>query len=491
MSLVKLAIGLGATGVFLLIFHAVYRLLLACRACCCKKKCCTCVEKNTKGKGTRYRLVMWCLIGGVVVSLCTYTYGQTTLLEGVDALNDAIDKIVALIDNLQDIVKDMTQATAHMSNALASVSCVGGYESEYEDYVDQISEVNATVSDVNANFKDMRKPVDTIQDRVASHGKTYVAAIVPLVVATPFSLYVILTVLGLLAELVHSAATRFCGSCCLNAGACWAGGPGLGLALLVFVVLCVFSIALADFCWLGPASVLTGDNDDNQYLAYFLQCVGENPLESDVNTMSDAVDDLYDATSELSGYTSYPSRRRNLLARSPISAVAASADDPRRVAAGDPPRNRAPTRRYCSNLDDAIDSLDGGVAELQSAADTITDEVLVCDSIQPILEDIFYTGICDKTVSGIYRVWATIAAAWLFTYAGILILPFVTASIRQELRGNQPLVGPDSKFAKISPSYSGARPLYAARKENASQHLGVAQARRARSRRETRRRAKR
>ena len=311
MSLVKLAIGLGATGVFLLIFHAVYRLLLACRACCCKKKCCTCVEKNTKGKGTRYRLVMWCLIGGVVVSLCTYTYGQTTLLEGVDALNDAIDKIVALIDNLQDIVKDMTQATAHMSNALASVSCVGGYESEYEDYVDQISEVNATVSDVNANFKDMRKPVDTIQDRVASHGKTYVAAIVPLVVATPFSLYVILTVLGLLAELVHSAATRFCGSCCLNAGACWAGGPGLGLALLVFVVLCVFSIALADFCWLGPASVLTGDNDDNQYLAYFLQCVGENPLESDVNTMSDAVDDLYDATSELSGYTSYPSRRRN------------------------------------------------------------------------------------------------------------------------------------------------------------------------------------
>ena len=43
------------------------------------------------------------------------------------------------------------------------------------------------------------------------------------------------------------------------------------------------------------------------------------------------------------------------------------------------------------------------------------------------------------------------------------------------LCGNQPLVSPDSKFAKISLRCSGARPLQAARKENASRRLVNAQ----------------
>ena len=49
-------------------------------------------------------------------------------------------------------------------------------------------------------------------------------------------------------------------------------------------------------------------------------------------------------------------------------------------------------------------------------------------------------------------------------------------------RGNRPLVGPDSKFAKVSLRCSGAAQLHDARKENASRRLVTAQATRPTSR---------
>ena len=46
LAFVSMGVGLG-----LLIFYALYRCCLSCRACCCKEKMCTCVETKTKGKG--------------------------------------------------------------------------------------------------------------------------------------------------------------------------------------------------------------------------------------------------------------------------------------------------------------------------------------------------------------------------------------------------------------------------------------------------------
>ena len=50
--------------------------------------------------------------------------------------------------------------------------------------------------------------------------------------------------------------------------------------------------------------------------------------------------------------------------------------------------------------------------------------------------------------------------------------PVAALVVAEDLRGTRPLVGPDSKFAKISPRCSGARPLHAARKRNVGSRAG-------------------
>ena len=58
-------------------------------------------------------------------------------------------------------------------------------------------------------------------------------------------------------------------------------------------------------------------------------------------------------------------------------------------------------------------------------------QVLSCTYIQPIMSNVFYEGVCDKTVSGLYRIWVVVVAAGVATYAGLLVVPFATAAFRQ------------------------------------------------------------
>ena len=100
--------------------------------------------------------------------------------------------------------------------------------------------------------------------------------------------------------------SKSCAWCHLNTGACWAGG--LILALVIFVALFIVSIALADFCYVGPGPVMAAARDNNESVRFNLLSgvPGENPMAKDVDDMAAAVANLTDATASL---TSLPVRR--------------------------------------------------------------------------------------------------------------------------------------------------------------------------------------
>ncbi|KAH8084379.1 hypothetical protein JL720_7869 [Aureococcus anophagefferens] len=224
----------------------------------------------------------------------------------------------------------------------------------------------------------MHEPVDNAEDAVREHGRRWVAIVIPAAVAAPFSLYLVLALLGVGA----SRFSKTAGGCCLNLGSAWAGGPGLGVALLIFAVLFVVSIAIADVCWLGPAAVLTQDNEDNKYIAYYLNCEGENPLDVDVSAMSDAVDSLEQYTKDLEALG------------------------------------------VCTGLDSAVATIGESLDTLEDSVDEITDEVLSCKYIQPIMGDVLAT----KPL----QVWVVVLAGGCCVYAALLLMPFALAAFNQQ-----------------------------------------------------------
>merc|ERR1719399_2182209 len=157
-----------------------------------------------------------------------------------------------------------------------------------------------------------RAESDQVQDMI-----NYAIA---LMVSLPFIIYILHTCLGVACTACRSVMpegkvkkmSKNCAWCHLNTGACWAGGPGLILALVIFVALFIVSIALADFCYVGPGPVMLAaarDNNETSALTYYLECAGENPMAKDVDAMAAAVANLTDATASL---TSLPTCDANL-----------------------------------------------------------------------------------------------------------------------------------------------------------------------------------
>jgi len=276
MALVNLGITVAIIGGALIFLSFLWNLIHCCRRCCCKCSCCACVDTCTKGKGGRYRLLLLATLLGLAASMTSFSHGEQTLQAGVKNVADGLSSLSDLLNHLDDVIGDMAGATADMTSAVHDVTCSGG---ELDEFMDEIRAVNDTIYDVSGIFGDMHEPVDNAEDAVREHGRRWVAIVIPAAVAAPFSLYLVLALLGV----CGSRFSKTAGGCCLNLGSAWAGGPGLGVALVIFAVLFVVSIAIADVCWLGPAAVLTQDNEDNKYIAYYLNCEGENPLDVDVS----------------------------------------------------------------------------------------------------------------------------------------------------------------------------------------------------------------
>ena len=86
----------------------------------------------------------------------------------------------------------------------------------------------------------------------------------------------------------------------------------------------------------------------------------------------------------------------------------------------------------CTGLDSAVATIGESLDTLEDSVDEITDEVLSCKYIQPIMGDVVYDGLCDSLVEGLYRVWAVVVAAGFVTYFALLLVPFTIAAFDQE-----------------------------------------------------------
>ena len=118
--------------------------------------------------------------------------------------------------------------------------------------------------------------------------------------------------------------------------------------------------------------------------------LGTNPLETDVTSLDDAVESLATYADELE-------------------------------ATG-----------VCTGVADALDAIEAATEDLQASVDEITEDVLSCAYIQPIVEGLFYKALCDRTVEGLYRMWILLATCGVAAYCGLILIPWTTAALGQD-----------------------------------------------------------
>lgn len=381
--------GLVELVTFVVAFGCAILLVLYCyRAALCFGARCgwrarwrrSCVDGAAKRAGA-YRLLLAFTVVGVVAASLAGSFGEAELLRGVKNVGDAVERLGDWLEHLRSLCVDMVRSTGTITRATKDVTCSG---EELDKFVGDVAVVNATIGRVSDVFDAMIDPVRRVEDQVRSRGRFWVTLGVRLVTFGPSIVYVFPMFFGLLGE----GRCKSCAIAVVEGGACCSSCIGLPVGLALFAVLFVLSIGLADFCFLGPAAVLTGGNEDNRYLAYYLRCEGSNPISVDVDAMANAVDELDEYADELE-----------------LAGV-------------------------CTGLDAAASDIDGAIGDLQDVVDEITEDVLSCRYIQPIVGDLFYDAVCDRTVEGLYRVWVVVLASGAAALCGLFVAPLATAAFR-------------------------------------------------------------
>jgi hypothetical protein len=423
-ELAELVFVCTGVGLGLLIFYALYRCCLSCRACCCKEKMCTCVETKTKGKGAAFRLVLIFLLLGTLASLLSYSRGQVLIVDAVDSVAKSIGKVSSVVGSLQAIVGSCSTSVGNVTHAIKAIECGEWVPDDVEtdaifnETLKMLAEVNATLSALTPGLANFKETADDLEEELTAspsgvepwNGKGrvqyWLEVGIPAFVSAPFVIFIVLSFLGLLFSCCKCKRPT---ACCLNLGACWAGGPGLTMALVIFVALFVVSITMADFCYLGPAAVLTERAEGNEYAGYYLSgCVGENPLGKEVEAVAAAVADVDTAGLD------------ELAALPPCANINGVEVCP---PGGEP---------LCTGVDAATAALNASKLVLDQAVLDLKRDVLNCSVFEPIIEHAFYDGVCDEAVEGLYSIWAVVVAAGVCTYMTLLVLPFATAAFAQD-----------------------------------------------------------
>ena len=430
-----------AVAIILLVVHALYRLSLCCRHCFCRpgtkkgEKCCCCIETSTRGKNTAlaFKVGLAVILAAVVASLLSYTAGQAMISEAVADIADSLDQLSDFLGRLQQILGDMVTSVTDMTHGVGNIACnadaltMASKEDPVPGYVSDLTDTNTTIAAMKQAIHDMKKTVDGFKDKVESgQVESAIAWGVPLLVTLPFAYYIFHTLLGILFTACRSVIpegrvkkmSKWCAWCQLNLGAAWAGGPGLVMALVIFVALFVVSIALADFCYIGPGPVLmaAAEKANITGIGYYLECEGVNPMTAEVDAMAKAVSNLTDVSTSLAALPQCDAALQYAMTNAPAPG----------------PYAACTLGPVCANTDTAATAITTGVNALLASVVDIKADVLNCTKFKPILKTAFYDGVCTETVAGIYYIWQVVVAAGVFTYLGIMVVPFATAAFKQE-----------------------------------------------------------
>ena len=128
----------------------------------------------------------------------------------------------------------------------------------------------------------------------------------------------------------------------------------------------MFSVGGADFCHMGPTNVITAMGDRNVYVAYYLQCEGENPMLPTYEAFK-AIYQVMDAAFK----KVIPVAEENGICTGPPDAFA----------------------DILAALDDIGRLIDEGGT------------LLSCDSVQPLVKKLTYDSFCDEIVQTLFLIW--------------------------------------------------------------------------------------
>ena len=190
-----------------------------------------------------------------------------------------------------------------------------------------------------------------------------------------------------------SRSVTWSGRCALCIGNYWASWIALPVAAIVIGAALMFSVGGADFCHMGPTNVITAMGDRNVYLAYYLQCEGENPMLATYEAFK-AIYNLMDAAFK----KVIPVAEENGICTGPPEAF----------------------ETILENLDFIGVLIDeGGI-------------LLSCDSVQPLVQKLTYDSFCDEIVQSLFLIWLVLGIGGLLTLVALCIAPCVTPALFPE-----------------------------------------------------------
>ena len=247
-----------AIGVILLLIHACFRLGLCCKHFACKgkpiqKKCCPCVEKKCCGRQALIlKIALALVLVGVVLSLLSYTAGSDRIGAAVEDVADAMKQLEVILGRLQQILGNMVTSVTDMTVGVNGIACdanamlLAGKTDPTPDIVADLTKTNTTIAQMKQAIYDMKSDVEKYRKRAEDpQVQDMINYAIALMVSLPFIIYILTTCLGVACTACRSVMpegkvkkmSKNCAWCHLNTGACWAGGPGLILALVIFVAL--------------------------------------------------------------------------------------------------------------------------------------------------------------------------------------------------------------------------------------------------------------
>lgn len=159
-------------------------------------------------------------------------------------------------------------------------------------------------------------------------------------------------------------------------GNSWAAWIGLPVAAAVIGAALALSVGASDFCHIGPTSVMVAMSNKNQYIAYYLQCAGVNPMQPSYDSFKKTYDEMVDLV---------------------VSVV-----------------EGAGSSGACTGPPAAFEAIVVALAELK----VIIDEggyLLSCDMVQPLVQNLAYDKFCDQMVDTIFLVWLVLAVGGFLT----------------------------------------------------------------------------
>ena len=141
---------------------------------------------------------------------------------------------------------------------------------------------------------------------------------------------------------------------------------------------------------MGPTNVITAMGDRNVYVAYYLQCEGENPMLPTYEAFK-AIYQVMDAAFK----KVIPVAEENGICTGPPDAF-------------------ADILFHLDYIGALID--DSGI-------------LLSCDSVQPLAQELTYDSFCDEIVQTLFLIWLVLGIGGLLTLVALCIAPCVTPAL--------------------------------------------------------------